>query len=324
MLATNVMNSGVQGLPSRPDIAAVWEDPASKIQFALMASLLAYLYGSIFVRLASQWSHDSNFSHGFFVPAFALYILWERHEALARFDPEPAWSGFWLLLAGLLCLMAGVLGAELYLSRVSIVPMLGGLVVIFLGWRFLLAVAFPWLFLLLMIPPPALVFNQITFPLQIFASQAAANLLPLLGVPVLREGNVIHLPAMALEVAEACSGIRSLMSLVTLAVMYGYVLESRRSLRVLLALAAVPIAVAANSLRIVGTGLLVQYWDPDKAEGFFHTFSGWIIFVVSILLLFAVRRVLHWALDRTLYRPGAQVDPNSPDLMRRPAPETPS
>jgi exosortase len=116
------------------------------------------------------------------------------------------------------------------------------------------------------------------------------------------------------------------MSLVTLAVMYGYVLENRRSLRVLLALAAVPIAVAANSLRIVGTGLLVQYWDPDKAEGFFHMFSGWIIFVVSILLLFAVRRVLHWALDRTHYRTAAQgdPDPNSPDLITKRTPETPS
>jgi exosortase len=103
---------------------------------------------------------------------------------------------------------------------------------------------------------------------------------------------------MALEVAEACSGIRSLMSLVTLAVMYGYLLERRWLVRCLLALAAIPIAVTANSLRIVGTGLLVQYWDPEKAEGFFHTFSGWMIFVVSLLLLFAVRRLLHWIAGR--------------------------
>jgi exosortase len=271
---------------------------SSWAHFALIGCVLAYLYGSIFARLAAQWSHDPNFSHGFFVPAFSLYLLWDRRDILARIDRRPSWTGLWLLLAGLLCLIVGVSGAELYLSRVSIIPVLGGLVVLFLGWGMLRAAVFPWLFLLLMIPPPALIFNQITFPLQIFASRAAAGLLPLLGVPVLREGNVIHLPAMALEVAEACSGIRSLMSLVTLAIMYGYVLENRRLLRVLLALAAVPIAVVANSLRIVGTGLLVQYWDPDKAEGFFHTFSGWIIFVVSILLLFAVRRVLHSALDR--------------------------
>ena len=173
------------------------------------------------------------------------------------------------------------------------------------------AVAFPWLFLLFMIPLPALVFNQITFPLQILASQIAAFTLPVVGVPVLREGNVIRLPAMALEVAEACSGIRSLMSLVTLAVIYGYILERRWSVRILLALAAIPIAVAANSFRIVGTGLLVQYWDPEKAEGFFHTFSGWIIFIVSILMLFGVRRILHLVLNR-----------HSRSSTRQPAAET--
>ena len=291
------MNSVVQALPSGQEVSTAWEDRTSKLQFVVVVCLLALLYGSVFARLAAQWSHDPNFSHGFFVPVFSLYILWDQRERLVGLGPQPTWKGLWLLIPGLLCLVVGTFGAELFLSRVSFVPVLGGLVALQLGWRFLRAAAFSWLFLLLMIPLPALLFNQITFPLQILASQIAANLLPLLGVPVLREGNIIQLPAMALEVAEACSGIRSLMSLVTLAVMYGYVLEKRWSARILLALAAIPIAVAANSLRIVGTGLLVQYWDPEKAEGFFHTFSGWIIFVVSILLLFAVRRILHWMLD---------------------------
>src|SRR6266480_6673242 len=143
-----------------------------------------------------------------------------------------------------------------------------------------------------MIPIPAIVFNQITFPLQLLASKVAATVLPLLGVPVLREGNVINLPAMVLEVAEACSGIRSLLSLATLAIIYGYLMESRISIRVILALASLPIAIAANSLRIVGTGLLVQYWDPQKAEGFFHLFSGWLIFVISLLMLFLFHRVM--------------------------------
>ena len=268
------MNSAVQALPSERRIATIWGDRASKIQFALLLMLMATLYGSVFRHLASQWAHDPNFSHGFFVPAFSLFLLWDQRATLLSIRPQPGWAGVWLLLAGLACLVVGTLGAELFLSRVSVVLVLGGLTALFLGWRFLRAVAFPWLFLLLMVPLPSLVLNQITLPLQIFASRIAANLLPILGVPVLREGNVIHLPAMALEVAEACSGIRSLMSLVTLAIMYGYILEKRWTFRVLLALAAIPIAVAANSLRIVGTGLLVQYWDPEKAEGFFHTFSG--------------------------------------------------
>jgi exosortase len=284
--------------PTGQDVATAWEDRSAKLQLVALLCLLGLLYGPVLTRLASQWAHDPNFSHGFFVPIFSLYVLWDQRGRLARLYPRPTWTALGLVIPGLLCLVVGTLGAELFLSRISIVPVLGGLVALFLGWRFLRAVSFSWLFLLLMVPLPTLVFNQITFPLQILASRIASNLLPFAGVPVLREGNVILLPAMALEVAEACSGIRSLMSLLTLAVMYGYLLEKRWTMRLALALAAVPIAVAANSLRIVGTGLLVQYWDPEKAEGFFHSFSGWIIFVVSLLLLFALRRFLHWLLDR--------------------------
>jgi exosortase len=152
------------------------------------------------------------------------------------------------------------------------------------------AVLFPLSFLVLMVPIPAIVFSQITLPLQILASKLSAWALPVFGVPVLREGNIINLPAMPLEVAQACSGIRSLMSLTTLAIMYGYLMEQRTWVRVALAVASVPIAVAANGLRIVGTGLIVQYWDPDKAEGFFHIFSGWLVFIVSLLMLFALHR----------------------------------
>jgi exosortase len=190
-------------------------------------------------------------------------------------------------------LILGVLGAELFLSRASVVVLIAGLVLFFLGRPMLQAVLFPLLLLILMIPIPAIVFSQVTFPLQILASKLATWSLPIFGVPVLREGNVITLPAMPLEVAEACSGIRSLLSLTTLAIMYGYLMEKRVGIRLLLALASVPVAVAANGLRIVGTGLLVQYWDPEKAEGFFHAFSGWLIFVVSLLMLFALHRLMN-------------------------------
>jgi exosortase len=148
------------------------------------------------------------------------------------------------------------------------------------------------LVLLLAIPIPALIFNEMTLPLQILASKLASGLLPLFGVPVLREGNIIQLPAMNLEVAEACSGIRSLMSLFTLGVFYGYFLEKSYFRRTLLVLASIPIAIAANSVRILGTGLCVQYWDPDKAEGFFHEFSGWVMFLVSLACLFIVDRTM--------------------------------
>jgi exosortase len=274
---------------SKDEFAPWWKKPVAWRTVVLLA-LTGWLYAPILIRLVGQWWSDPNFSHGFFVPVFAAYVLWQDRNRLRAIKPVPSNWGLPLILLSLLTLILGVFGAELFLSRTSLLLLSAGIVIFLRGWITLRAVLFPLIFLVLMIPIPAIVFSQITFPLQILASKLSAWLLPFLGVPVFREGNVINLPAMPLEVAEACSGIRSLLSLTTLAIMYGYLLEKRIGIRVLLGVASIPIAVAANGLRIVGTGLLVQYWDPDKAEGFFHAFSGWLIFVVSLLMLFVFHR----------------------------------
>jgi exosortase len=262
------------------------------LQAVLVVGLIAFIYRHIGARLILQWWNDPNFSHGFFVPLFSLLVFWQNRKELSAIPRSPSWMGLPLMAGALVILTLGVLGAEMFLSRSSLVFLIGSMIVYFFGWPHFRALLFPWAFLFLMIPIPALIFNQIAFPLQLFASQVSSGLLELGGVPVLREGNVIRLPTMTLEVVEACSGIRSLVSLGTLAVMYGYFLESRIAVRVVLALSAIPIAVAANSLRIMGTGVLGYYWDPDKAEGFFHTFSGWVIFVLSLGLLFLVHRLI--------------------------------
>jgi exosortase len=268
-----------QSAPAAEPWPPVW-------QIAALGGLLLWLYWTTLTHLVSQWWHDPNFSHGFFVPLFAGFVILQERARLKTIKRQPSWSGLVLLFFGLCVLILGQMGAEIFLSRFSLLIVLAGLIVLFLGWSFFRAVLFPWAFLILMIPIPAIIFNQITFPLQIFASKIASNVLPLLGVPVLREGNVIVLPAIILEVAEACSGIRSLMSLTTLALIYGYLVEEKISLRAVLALAALPIAVIANSLRVVVTGLLVQYWNPEKALGFFHEFQGWLMFVASIGMLY--------------------------------------
>jgi len=271
------------------------QHPASRWswwQGVILLGLIGWLYAPILLRLAQQWWHDPNFSHGFLVPLFSVYVFWQNRARLQSLPRAGSSSGLLIVAVALVVLVVGELGAELFLSRVSLLLLLAGLIVFFLGWTQFRAVLFPWAFLFLMLPVPAIVFNQITFPLQLLTSKLAAVVLPWFGVPVLREGNIIHLPAMPLEVADACSGIRSLLSLATLSVIYGYLMESRISIRVVLALASIPIAVAANGLRIVGTGLLVQYWDPDRAEGFFHTFSGWLIFVVSLVMLFLLHQLL--------------------------------
>lgn len=259
---------------------------------ASLIALIGWLYAGVLARLAMQWWTDPNFSHGFFVPLFSAYVVWEERKQLASVSLKPSWWGVPLVAFALSLLVIGTVGAELFLARISLIFLLAAVVILLCGWQYFRAVLFPWTMLFLMVPIPAIIFNQITFPLQILASKVAAWVLPLAGVPVLREGNIINLPAMPLEVAQACSGIRSLLSLVTLAIIYGYLTETRKTVRVILALASVPIAVAANSVRIIGTGLLVQYWDPNKAEGFFHAFSGWLIFVVSLLMLFLLHRVL--------------------------------
>jgi exosortase len=261
-------------------------------QFAVLAALSLWLYWTTISRLLGQWWHDPNFSHGFFVPLFSGFVLWQERDRLSRIVPKPSWSGLAILVLAICLLILGEMGAELFLARSSLLLLLAGVVILFQGWKLFRAVLFPWAFLILMIPIPAIVFNQITFPLQLLASRVSAGVLPVFGVPVLREGNVINLSSMALEVAEACSGIRSLMSLVTLAIIYGFLTEKRLWVRCLLAVASVPIAVVANSARIIGTGLLVQYWDADKAEGYFHASWGWIIFVLSLLLLYGLHTLI--------------------------------
>lgn len=252
----------------------------------ILLVLLGFLYHGILAALVVNWFNDPNFTHGFFIPLFSLFVGWKQRKKLAELPLQPSWFGLVVIAGALVMLIVGVLGAEFFLSRSSLVFLLAGMIIYFAGWRHFRLLLFPWATLFLMIPIPVIIFNEIAFPLQFLASRLATWFLALMGVPVLREGNVIHLPSMSLEVVEACSGIRSLISLTALAVIYGYFVNGRHLERMILTLAAIPIAVVANALRITGTGLLGQYWDPDKAEGFFHALSGWILFLLSMAMLF--------------------------------------
>jgi len=260
-----------------------------------LTAALLWLYADLVPGLVRQWAHDEDYSHGFFVVPLAVYFVWERRRRLQEATPRPSTLGLVVLAGSLLCFIAGQFGSELFLSRVSLIGIIAGLVLFLAGWTHLRLVAFPLAFLTLMIPLPEIIFNRITFPLQMLASQVGEVVIAVSGVPVMREGNVLLLPNRALEVAEACSGIRSLMSLTMLAVVLGYFTERRTWARVLIALAAVPIAVAANALRVAGTGLASYWISPAAAEGFFHTFSGWLMFIVALVALLAFHRLLELA-----------------------------
>ena len=190
-------------------------------------------------RCSSAWStpgsNDGNYSHGFLIIPIALYFVWERREKLAA-APVAAERGSASSCspAASLVLLAGLWGSELFLSRISLLPVIAGIVLFVLGWQHLRILAFPIAFLLLMIPIPAIIFNQIAFPLQLLASRVGEWAISAVGIPVLREGNVLMLAHTTLEVAEACSGIRSLVSLITLGIVYGYFTDSRAWVRALI------------------------------------------------------------------------------------------
>jgi exosortase len=204
-----------------------------------------------------------------------------------------------------LLLLAGLLGSELFVSRVSLLVTTVGVILFLFGREHLRILAFPLAFLILMIPLPAIIFNQIAFPLQLLASEVGEAAISTAGVPVLREGNVLILANTTLEVAEACSGIRSLISLVTLGVVYGYFIDPRAGVRALIVLATIPIAILVNGARVAGTGVAAHYYGAEAAQGFFHTFSGWLVFVVAFILVFTVAHVLLRLAPRRLVTPPA-------------------
>jgi exosortase len=268
------------------------------VSIALVAGALAFAYSSVAMGLVRQWQTDDNYSHGFIVLPLAIWFAWQRRRALRALTPRPSLAGLVVILGSVLVLLAGTLGAELFLSRVSLVGMLAGIVLFLFGPKHLRVLAFPIAFLLLMIPLPAIIFNKIAFPLQLFASRAGAAVLEVARVPVLREGNVLVLPRQVLDVAEAWSGIRSLVSLIARAVVLGEFTLKRRWTKAALALAAIPVAIGANALRVAGTGLASHFWSPAAAQGFFHEFSGFAMFGVAFAVLLALQRLASWIESR--------------------------
>jgi exosortase len=262
------------------------------------------LYGNVLRRLVQDWWTDDNYSHGFVIAPLAVWFVYERWEKLRETTLKPSTIlGLLVIVVSLFLLAGGTLGSEFFLTRISFVMALAGVVLFLAGTAHVRILMFPLAFLLLAIPIPAILFNQIAFPLQLIASRLGEGLVSSFGVPVLREGNVIVLASTTLEVAEACSGIRSLVSLLTLGIVFGYFTDRRTTARVLLALSTIPLAIAANGIRVAGTGIAAHYLGPAAAEGFFHSFSGWLVFVTAFLMLIVVERLIRLVLPK----PGASV-----------------
>lgn len=276
----------------------------SVVLVGLLPVAFLYLYASVLPPLIVDWADDANYSHGFLVPFLSAYFVWERRQQLAKTVRQPSWWGLPVLLLGLGMLLLGHIGAELFLMRFSMIVVITGLVWYLLGWQSVRMLFLPLAFLLFMIPPPAILLNMIAFPLQLLAAKLSTFSLQLLHLPVYREGNIIFLPHATLEIVEACSGIRSLVSLATLAVVFAYLTQRHLRKRCVLAFSALPIALIANAFRIWGTGVLSYFYGPKVADGFYHTFAGWLVFVVAFVLLLGEGALLSWLRERPVQAGG--------------------
>jgi exosortase len=264
----------------------------------VLLGLLTSLYAGILRDLAWQWWDDPNYTHGFLVPLFSGILIWQRRQQLASLPANGSWIGLPVLLAGIGALLLGEVGAENFLMRSSLIIVLVGLVLFHLGRESFRVLAFPLLFLFFMVPLPATLFYAVAAPLQTLAARNAAWTLDTLGVPVLLDGNVIHLTKQSLGVVEACSGIRSLISFFSVAVGWAAVtLPGVWAMTVFVA-AVVPITILANAARVVVTGLIGQWFGVEYAQGFFHTFSSWLVFVLAFVCLLGIHRVIRLAQAR--------------------------
>ena len=247
-----------------------------------------YLYHHTISKLISEWAVNPNFSHGFLIPFVALYMVWHRKTELLNIPITSANSGILLVMFGMLTHVVGNIGAELFMMRISMVFTLAGIIMYFGGIKIFRIVLVPVLYLLIMIPIPAIIWNKIAFPLQLFAANLSSQIINLIGIPVFREGNIIHLANTTLEVVDACSGLRSLTSLLALTAVFAYLAPVTNFKKWTLFFSAIPIAVIVNIVRLTITAIMATYINPDAAHGFLHDMSGIIIFFIALLLVYAV------------------------------------
>jgi len=257
-------------------------------QLLLVVPLLIGVYFRIVPDMVQQWAQDENYSHGFLVPLIAGYFFYSRWSELKQRLVEPDWVGLALIILGLLQLLVGWLAVEYFTMRSSLIVLLAGMTLYLFGKELLKGMALPLGYLIFMVPIPYIIYDMLAFPLKLFVTRISVAFLKMVGVVVMAEGNIIIFPATTLEVADACSGIRSLTSLLALAVAYAFFIRTGNGRRLIIIVSAIPIAIATNALRVIVTGILAQWWGAQAAEGFFHEFAGMAVFALAMVLLVAV------------------------------------
>lgn len=268
--------------------------PAARLPWFAIAwflGLLIILFFPVLKVMVKEWATDEDMGHAFLVPLVSGFIIWQDRARIMAQPLKPCWPALLLVVWAFCQMVLGFMGADFFVARTAFLIGIAGVIWTTAGTAVLRALAFPLFLLVFMIRIPQFVYQQITFPLQLLASGVAEFVLQGIGIPVLRNGNVLELPNRQLQVVEACSGIRSLLSLTFLTLAYGHFFESRRWTKLVLVVATVPIAIAANSTRVILTGVLSEY-KPEWADGVYHALEGWVIFMLALLALVALHGII--------------------------------
>lgn len=290
--------------PERPPSAVSAGSPSphtrSSIPWSTLAwfgALLLVLFAETASGMVSEWFNNEEMGHGLFAPVIAGYVAWQDRDRILSIQLNPSWLGLGMVVMGFLAMIVGIRGADFFIARMGLIISLVGMIWTLGGTNLLKAVWFPVFILLFMIRIPTFIYTQITFPLQLLASRVAELLLTVIGIPVYRDGNILELPSQKLSVVEACSGIRSLMSLSLLSLAYGYAFDSKPWMRWALFVLSVPIAIAVNGLRVTLTGVMSEV-NKDFATGIYHSAEGFVMWGMAVALLLVTHHLINTVYGR--------------------------
>ncbi|THI88245.1 MAG: VPLPA-CTERM-specific exosortase XrtD [Nitrospira sp. CG24A] len=285
----SVVPVGNQGTPQAASAAFKGLGGSSSLWWSLLGivvvALLGLIYGNSFSYLFDEWMENEDYGHGIFIPVISLALIWWRREDILAAGLAPTWWGLLPVTLGLGLFIVGELATLYFLQHLSFWLVLSGLILSIAGLSATYRMIFPLGYLLVMIPPPHMLQQSLSSSLQLISSALGVGCLQLVGITAFREGNVIDLGPMQLQVVEACSGLRYLFPLMALTLLCAYLFQDRVWKRVVLVASAIPLAVLLNGLRIGLIGVLVEYFGNGAAEGFMHAFEGWFLFVLSLSLL---------------------------------------
>jgi len=261
-------------------------------QIGILLAVFIGLYFTVIQTMVRDWGVDANYSHGYFIPFLSAFMIYTKRREIQSLDVSRSNWGFAFILIGLIQLTLAKIGSEYFLQRTSMILVLLGISLFVMGRTLTKKISFPILYLIFMVPIPAIIWNKFAFPMQLFSSSLTEWVIQMIRIPVFREGNILHLGETSLEVVNACSGLRSLISMLTLSAAFAYLSSHSRAKKCILFLSAAPIAILVNIIRLTFTAVLANQFGESTAQGFLHDFSGWAIFLVGLAMLVGVHLVL--------------------------------